>query len=62
MQRGFEYQTPENWKTKYWKYPNQILANRGPALRFVIEANTEALVSKLNSRRSEYVMVRRQSI
>ena len=27
----------------------QILANRGPDLRFVVEANTKALISKLNS-------------
>ena len=36
----------------------QIPAKRGPASRFVVEANTEALVSKSNSRRSKYVMVR----
>ena len=35
----------------------QILAKRGPDSRLVVEAITEALVSKLNSRRSEYVMV-----
>ena len=37
---------------------SQISAKRGPASRFVVEANTEALVSKSNSRQSEYVMVR----
>ena len=42
--------------------PNHISANQGPASRFVVEANTEALVSKSNSRRSEYMMVRGQSI
>ena len=40
----------------------QISVKRGPASRFVIKANTEALVSKSNSRRSEYVLVRGQSI
>ena len=34
---------------------DQISAKRGPASRFVVEANTEALVSKSNSRQSEYV-------
>ena len=34
----------------------------GPDLRFVVEANTEALVSTSNSRRSDYVMVQGRSI
>ena len=36
---------------------NQILAKRGPALRFVVEANIKALMSKSNSRRSKKMMV-----
>ena len=40
-----------------FKGGKQISAKRGPASRFVVEANTKALVSKLNSRRSEYVLI-----
>ena len=42
--------------------PQQISAKRGPASWFVVEANTEALESKSNSRLSESVMVRGRSI
>ena len=41
---------------------HQISAKRAPDSRFVVEGNIEALVSKLNTRRSEYVMVRGWSI
>ena len=43
-----------------WNYKtglNQISAKRGPDSSFIVEVNTEVLVSKSNSKRSKYVMV-----
>ena len=46
----------------YKKGCDQISAKRGPVSIFLVEVNTEALGSKLNSRQSEYGMVRGESI
>ena len=55
-QKYFDEKT-ELWKTEAWQHgearsegSEQILAKRGPDSRFIVEANTEALVSKSNSR------------
>ena len=40
-------------QNNFFNHGRQISANRGPASRFVVRANTKALVSKSNSRRSK---------
>ena len=53
-------QTKNEWENGITNY--QISAKRGPASKFVVEANTKAVMSMSNSRRSKKLMIWGRSI